>query len=168
MFEHFTDGARTAILQAQTEAQARSDAHVGAEHLVLGVLQDGTGVAASILAEASVTPEAARRALDQLYGPPPTVPPGEALAAIGIDLDRVNARLTETFGEAALAPKPTPFDEDAKQALMAAVTAAGGRQIGTEHVLAGVLGIGEGRAVKLLEHLGVDVAALADRTRGWA
>jgi ATP-dependent Clp protease ATP-binding subunit ClpC len=163
MFEHFTEGARAALMQAHAEAQARSDGHVGVEHLLVGMLPDGTGVAASILAEASVTPDAARAALDDLFGPPPTVPPADALAAIGIDLDRVNTRLTETFGDEALAPKPIPYDEDAQQALMAAVAAAEGRQIGTQHVLAGVLGRTDGRAVKLLEHLGVDPAALAGR-----
>ena len=109
-----------------------------------------------------VTLEAGRRAVEELYGPPPTVAPGEALAAIGIDLDRVNARLTESFGEAATAPKPTPFDDAAKAALVAAVTAAGDGSIGTEHVLLGLLGDGDGRAVELLRHLGVDVAALAE------
>ena len=59
MFEHFTEGARAALMQAHAEARARSDGHVGVEHLLVGMLPDGTGVAASILAEASVTPEAA-------------------------------------------------------------------------------------------------------------
>jgi ATP-dependent Clp protease ATP-binding subunit ClpA len=168
MFEHFTDGARSAVMQAQAEALARSDEHLGGEHLLLGLLADGTGVAADLLAEAAVTADGARRAVEELYGPPPAVTPADALAAIGIDLDRVDAKLTESFGPAATEPKPTPFDEAAKEALMAAVAAADGRPIGTEHVLLGLLGEGEGRATKVLEHLAVDVPALTERTRGWA
>jgi ATP-dependent Clp protease ATP-binding subunit ClpA len=168
MFEQFTDGARSAVMQAQAEATARSDDRLGGEHLLLGLLGEGTGVAADLLAEAGVTTDGARRAVEELYGPPPAVTPADALAAIGIDLDRVDAKLTESFGPAATAPKPTPFDDAAKAALMAAVTAAEGRPIGTEHVLLGLLGETDGRATKLLEHLGVDAAALTERTRGRA
>ena len=168
MFDRFTEGARTAVMQAQSEAAARSDGELGGEHLLLGVLQPGTGVAADILAETRVTPDAARAAVSELYGPPPSMAPGEALASIGIDLDAVNARLTESFGEQATAPKPIPFDDDAKTALMAAVQLAGGSPIGTEHVLLGLLQATGGRAPKLLEHLGVDVAALGERVRTWA
>jgi ATP-dependent Clp protease ATP-binding subunit ClpA len=168
MFELFTDEARTALVEAQAEAHERSDTALGCEHVLLGLLRQGTGLAARILAEFAVTTDAARAAVDELYGPPPAVPPGEALAAIGIDLERVNARLTETFGAAATAPAPTPYDAEARDALAAALDEAGGRDVGTEHVLAGVLGRSDGRAVKLLEHLGVDVAALATRVRTWA
>jgi ATP-dependent Clp protease ATP-binding subunit ClpA len=168
MFDLFTDEARTAVVEAQAEATDRSDTVVGCEHLLLGLLREGSGPAARILAERSVTLEAGRAGVDDLYGPPPTIPAAEALATIGIDLDRVNARLVETFGAEVTAPQPTPYDAEAKLALMAALTAAGGRDVGTEHVLAGVLGQSDGRAVKLLEHLGVDVAALATRARTWA
>ena len=168
MFDHFTEGAREAIMQAQAEAVARSDEHIGGEHLLLGVLHEGTGVAADLLGDAGVTADAARRAVGELHGPPPAVEPAAALAAIGIDLERVDARLTEAFGPAATAPKPTPFDDAGKEALMAAVTAADGRPIGTEHVLLGLLGAPGAAATKLLEHLGVDVGALTERARGWS
>jgi len=165
MFELFTDEARTAILEAQAEATARSDTALGCEHLLVGLLREGSGLGARILGEWSVTTDAARAAVDDLYGPPPAVPPGEALASIGIDLEQVNTRLTESFGAAATAPAPTPYDAEAREALTTALDEAGGRDVGTEHVLSGVLGRSDGRAVKLLEHLGVDVAALAARVR---
>jgi ATP-dependent Clp protease ATP-binding subunit ClpA len=168
MFDQFTEGARRAVMQAQAEAGARSDEHIGGEHLLLGVLQPGTGIAADVLTERGVTPDAVRAAGDELYGPPPAMSQGEALAGIGIDLDEVDARLTDSFGEQATAPKPIPFDDAAKAALMSAVRLAGGTEIGTEHVLLGLLDGDEGRAPKLLEHLGVQVAALAERLRGWA
>jgi ATP-dependent Clp protease ATP-binding subunit ClpC len=168
MFKEFTDGAKHAVMQAQTEAQARSDDHVGGEHLLLGVMRAGTGLAADLLGGVAVTPEAGRRAVEELYGPPPAVPPGESPAATGIDPDRVDAGLTESFGEAATAPEPTPFDDAAKAALVAAVGAAGEGRIGTEHVLLGLLDDPGGRAVKVLEHLGVDAGALAERARGGA
>jgi len=144
MFKEFTQGARAAVLQAQTEARARSDEHVGGEHLLLGVLRDGTGVAVDLLGGAGVTPERGRQAVDELYGPPPAVPSGEAAAA----------------------PTPKPLDDAAKAALVASASAAGDGPIGTEHVLLGLLDDGDGRAVEVLQHLGVDVAALAERARG--
>jgi ATP-dependent Clp protease ATP-binding subunit ClpA len=168
MFELFTDDARAALVEAQAEAHERADTALGCEHLLLGLLRQDSGLAARILGESSVTAGAVRAAVDELYGPPPAVPPGEALAAIGIDLDAVNARLTETFGAAATAPAPTPYDAEARDALVAALDEAGGRDVGTEHVLSGALGRSDGRAVKLLEHLGVDVAALGARVRTWS
>jgi ATP-dependent Clp protease ATP-binding subunit ClpA len=167
MFDLFTDPARTALLEAQAEATARSDTALGADLLLVGLLREG-GLAAGILAEHGVTLEGARAAVDELFGPPPAVEPGAALASIGIDLDRVNARLTERFGDAATAPAPTPFDAEARDALMAAVEEAGGRDIGPEHVLAGILRPGDGRAAKLLRHLDADTGALATRVRTWA
>jgi ATP-dependent Clp protease ATP-binding subunit ClpC len=143
MFKEFTEGAQVAVRQAQTEARARSDERVGGEHLLLGLLQDGTGVAADLLGDAEVTPERGRQAVDELYGPPPAAPPGEAVTA----------------------PQRMPFGDAAKAALMASVPAAGDGPIGTEHVLLGLLDDGDGRAVEVLRHLGVDVAALAERTR---
>jgi ATP-dependent Clp protease ATP-binding subunit ClpC len=143
VFKKFTEGARVAVMRAQAEARARSDERVGGEHLLLGVLRDGTGVAADLLGDAGVTPERGRRAIDELYGPPPAAPPGEPVTA----------------------PPPMPFDDAAKAALVASVPAAGEGLIGTEHVLLGLLDDGDGRAVRVLQHLGVDVAALAELAR---
>jgi len=160
MFERFTKGAREAVERAQDEARAIGSEKIDTGEMLLGVA-GGSGAGARVLAEHGASYEALRDrvasgALD-----------GEALAAIGIDLERVNARLTETFGAAATAPAPTPYDAEARDALAAALDGASGRDVGTEHVLAGVLGRSDGRAVKLLEHLGVDVAALAARVRTW-
>jgi ATP-dependent Clp protease ATP-binding subunit ClpC len=143
MFKEFTEGARVAVRQAQIEAQTRSDKRMGVEHLLLGLLQDGTGVAADLLGDAEVTPERGRQAVEELYGPPPAVPPGDAVTD----------------------PRRMTAGDAARAALMASVSAAGDGPIGTEHLLLALLDDGDGRAVEVLRHLGVDVAALAERTR---
>src|SRR5680860_1177060 len=90
MFDIFTERARTVILEAQAEATDRGDNYIGCEHLLVGLLREGTGLAAVVLAERSVTVDAARGAIDELVGPRPmAVPPDKALATIGIDLDQV-------------------------------------------------------------------------------
>ena len=169
MFEHFTEPARTAIMEAQAEAIDRGDAHLGTEHLLIGLLREGTGLGAIVLAEHAVGLDAARDALDALVGPSPaSVPADAALATIGIDLDQVQARLEESFGSEALTPPPTPYDDDAKQSLELAVAEAAASdplRIGTGHELLGLLQVTEGLAMKILESFGVDLTALADEVR---
>jgi ATP-dependent Clp protease ATP-binding subunit ClpA len=171
MFELFTEPARTVVMEATAEATDRADTYLGSEHLLVGLLREGTGLAAVVLAEQSVTLDAVRAAIDDLVGPPATVPPQEALASIGIDLGQVQARLEATFGPEALAPPPTPFDASAKQALEAAVAEADAlrrRQVDTEHELLGLLQVTDGLAAKILDRLGVDLAALSEQVRGRA
>jgi len=167
MFELFTDEARTALVEAQAEAHERSDTALGCEHVLLGLLRQGTGLAARILAEFAVTTDAARAAVDELYGPPPAVPPGEALAAIGIDLEEIRRRAEENFGPGALERRRrprgshVPFSERGKKALELALREAiarGDKEIGDEHVLLGLLR--EGGVERLLRAVGADPAAL--------
>jgi ATP-dependent Clp protease ATP-binding subunit ClpA len=172
MFEIFTQLARTAILEAQAEARVRHDPYVGCEHLLVGLLREGTGLAATILVGRSITLDAVRAAVDELLGPAPTtVPPDEALASIGIDLGQVRARLEATFGPDALAEQPVPFDPAVKEALQAAVAEAGllhQRHVGTEHELLGLLQVTEGAAAKILQQLAVDLVDLSIEVRGRA
>ncbi len=171
MFELFTEPARTAVMQATAEATDRADTYLGSEHLLVGLLREGTGLAAVVLAEQSVTLDAVRAAIDDLVGPRATVPPQEALASIGIDLGQVQARLEATFGPEALAPPPTPFDASARQALEVAVAEADAlrrRHVDTEHELLGLLQVTDGLAAKILDRLGVDLAALSEQVRGRA
>ena len=172
IFELFTAPAKTSIIEAQAEAQDRADTYVGSEHLLAGLLREGTGLAAVLLAEHSVTLDAVRAAIDGLVGPRPApVPAQQALASIGIDLGQVQARLEATFGPDALAPPPTPFDSSAKECLMAAVAEAGAmhqRYVDTEHELLGLLQVTDGLAAKILQQLGVDGAALGGQVRGRA
>jgi ATP-dependent Clp protease ATP-binding subunit ClpA len=172
MFEIFTERARTVILEAQAEATEKGDNFIGCEHLLVGLLREGTGLAAVILAERSVTVDAARAAIDQLVGPRPTpVPPDQALATIGIDLGQVRARLEATFGPGALADPPPPYTPLAKESLELALVESSRlhqRYVGTEHELLGLAQVTEGLAAKVLEQLGVDLAALVEDLRGRA
>ena len=166
MFDIFTEPARAAIVAGQAEAHERADAHFGCEHLLLGLLREGTGRAVDALTARAVTLGAVRTALDDLVGPPPAGGP-DALATLG--LGQVRTRLEESFGPDAMAPPPTPFDAGAKEALQSAVAEAGrlgAATIDTEHELLGLLETPEGLAVEILRHLGVDTAALAAELRG--
>ncbi|MCU1373763.1 MAG: Clp protease ClpX [Actinomycetia bacterium] len=165
MFEHFTEDARTVILEATAEAMEREDDHVGCEHLLLGLLRDGTGPAATVLAERAVTAETVRATLDELVGRRPTVAPDEALATIGIDVGQVRTQVEATFGPGALAAPPPPYDAGAKEALHLAVTEAGARLVGPEHELLGVAQVSDGLATRILGRLGVDLTDLVDEVR---
>jgi len=167
MFDRFTDEARAVVLEAQAEAVARGDRHLGCEHLLLGLLREGGGATAGALARRAVTLEGARAALDELVPPPAEVSTEEALATIGIDLGRVRARLEATFGPDAMAAPPPPYDDGAKRALIAAVAEAGPEpaRVGTGHELLGLLQVPDGLAVGILAHLGVDVVALEGELR---
>jgi ATP-dependent Clp protease ATP-binding subunit ClpA len=169
MFEIFTEEARSAILEAQAEAVEQDDGQLGCEHLLVGLLREGTGLAAVVLAERSVTLDGVRAAVDQLVGPrPAAVPPDQALATIGIDLGQVRSRLEATFGPGALADHPPPYTPLAKEALQLAVAEAGrlGQDhVGTGHELLGLAQVTEGLAAKVLEHLGTDLAALVEELR---
>jgi Clp amino terminal domain, pathogenicity island component len=110
MFERFTDGARQAIVQAQSEARQLGHGFIGCEHLLLGVLA-ADEPAAAVLREHELTPERARTEVIRLVGAGRASRPvdllnvldREALAAIGIDLDVVRSRIEATFGPGALA-----------------------------------------------------------------
>lgn len=174
MFEMFTTRARKAILEAEAESAERGDSYIGTEHILIGLLREGTGLAAVVLGERSVTLEAVRTKFEELAGPPPdTVAPRDALASIGIDLDQVRARLEESFGPGALIDPSSrpPFTPKAKAALERAVTEASGlrhRYVGTEHELLGVISDRDGLAAKLLGELGADLDVLADDVRNRA
>src|SRR5680860_451446 len=172
MFDIFTERARTVILEAQAEATDRGDNYIGCEHLLVGLLREGTGLAAVVLAERSVTVDAARGAIDELVGPRPmAVPPDKALATMGVDLDRVRARLQATFGSGALADPTPPYNSSAREALELAVAESGRlrqRHVGTGHELLGLARVTEGLAAKILEQLGVDLTALIEEVRGRA
>ena len=79
----------------------------------------------------------------------------------------MQGQLADTFGEAAAAPVPVPYDETAKAAIEAAVAAAGENptSVDTGHELLGILAVGDGVATKALAQLGVDPTALADAVR---
>ena len=105
MFERFTDGARQVVVGAQKEARRLGHNYIGCEHLLLAAALVGEP-AAAVLRDQGVTPERVESEIVRIIGRGSTDPlrglDGEALAAIGIDLDVVRARLEAAFGPEAL------------------------------------------------------------------
>jgi ATP-dependent Clp protease ATP-binding subunit ClpA len=144
------------------EARHLGHNYVGTEHLLLAITGSSEGTAAIALSRLGVSGEAIRSTIEDELGvaPPAGIDPA-ALATLGIDLDAVRQRLEETFGEGALEQtrrgcmQMTPR---AKGALEQALREAGGRSIGDEHLLLGLLVIGESLAASILARLGVHEA----------
>ncbi|HYT25159.1 MAG TPA: Clp protease N-terminal domain-containing protein [Actinomycetota bacterium] len=150
MFERFTRQAREVVVGAQGAARRLGDDRIGTEHLLLGLLAEGTGVAAMVLAGLGVTSEAVEGELAGRRPRPGRLGPAdaEALEAIGIDLEAIRRRAEEAFGAGALERATRrrrgrlPFTKQAKQALEASLreaVALGHHYLGTEHVLLGLL-----------------------------
>jgi ATP-dependent Clp protease ATP-binding subunit ClpC len=135
MFERFTDRARRVVVFAQEEARSLNHNYIGTEHILLGLLREQEGVAARALASLDVELEVARERVEEIVGRGETVPGAHI-----------------------------PFTPRAKKVLELALREAlqlGHTYIGTEHILLGVVGEGEGVAAQILEQLGAD----GDRTR---
>jgi ATP-dependent Clp protease ATP-binding subunit ClpA len=160
MFERFTRGAREAVERAQDEARAIGSPKIDTGEMLLGVA-GGDGPGARVLADHGASYQALRErvaggGLD-----------GEALAAIGIDLDEIRRRAEDDFGPGALERRRrprgshVPFSGSGKKALELALREAidrGDKEIGDEHVLLGLLR--EGGVERLLRAVGADPAAL--------
>lgn len=134
MFERFTDRARRVLVFAQEEAIRLGHEHVGTEHLLLGIVREGEGVAA------------------------------KALEALGVGLPEVGERVGAVIGrgEAPVAEQPD-FTLAAKRVLELALREAqqlGHDYIGTEHVLLGMVREGEGVAAQVLGQLGTSLPAV--------
>ncbi|MFL6055455.1 MAG: Clp protease N-terminal domain-containing protein [Actinoallomurus sp.] len=177
MFERFTDEARLVVRLSQDEARRRRHPFIGAEHLLLAMLDEGHGPAAQALIAQGVTGSDVSRRITRLTGPPDDGLDPEALATIGIDLDQVRETTEASFGPGALEPKAQrearkghiPFTRRAKKILELSLReslALGHNYIGSGHLLLGLLREGQGVAVLVLTDAGVDLAALrADVTR---
>jgi len=136
MFERFTDRARRAVVLAQDEARELGHTHIGTEHLLLGMLRDGSGVAASALTSLGITLEAAR----------------EAVAA--------------TAGRGPGQTGHIPFTRPAKRSLELALREAlrlGCDYIGTEHILLGLIYGDTSTAARALAGLGAEPDAIRQR-----
>ena len=106
MFERFTEGARLVVVQAQAEARRLGHHYIGCEHLLLAAA-GGSEPASAVLREQGVTPERVEAEILRTIGRGHAADPlggldREALAAIGIDLDVVRARIEAAFGPDAL------------------------------------------------------------------
>jgi ATP-dependent Clp protease ATP-binding subunit ClpA len=133
MFERFTDRARRVVVLAQEEARLLNHNYIGTEHMLLGLIHEGEGVAA------------------------------KALESLGISLEAVRAQVEEEIigqdqsaptGHIPFTPRPKKvFELSLREALQ-----LGHNYIGTEHILLGLVREGEGVAAQVLVKLGADLA----------
>lgn len=174
MFERFTTEARAVVVDAQTHARRLDHHRIGTEDLLLALLAGG-GRSAEILGQHGVTPAAVEEALARLAAPDAD---REALAGLGIDLDRIRDATNSTFGGGALERARTrrhrrsrrgrwavqtnhlPFTRRAKKVLELSLREAlrlHHREIGAEHIALGLLRDGDGTACRILAEHGVPV-----------
>jgi ATP-dependent Clp protease ATP-binding subunit ClpA len=131
VFERFTDRARRVVVLAQEEARMLNHNYIGTEHILLGLIHEGQGVAAKSLEE------------------------------LGIDLGAVRYEVEQIIGQGQTAPTGhIPFTPRAKKVLELSLREAlnlGHNYIGTEHILLGLVREGEGVAAQVLTRLGADL-----------
>ncbi|MGZ4728723.1 MAG: Clp protease N-terminal domain-containing protein, partial [Acidimicrobiales bacterium] len=132
MFERFTDRARRVVVLAQEEARLLNHNYIGTEHILLGLIHEGEGVAA------------------------------KALESLGISLEAVRSQVEEIIGQGGSSPSGhIPFTPRAKKVLELSLREAlqlGHNYIGTEHILLGLIREGEGVAAQVLVKLGADLS----------
>lgn len=172
MFERFTEGARQSVKVAQEEARSLGYRYLGTEHLLLG-LSAAPGPAADVLTAHQLSLDTLRRRLLDRSGHQPL--DSEALATLGIDLDRVREATEANLGPGALDRKPgrsiksghLPLTKRAKKvlelALREAVALKSG-EISSGHLLLGLLREGEGLGAEILRDCGLDLDALRVET----
>ena len=134
MFERFTERARQIVVLAEEEARMLNYDYIGTEHMLLGLVHEGQGVAA------------------------------KALESLGIPLEAVRQRVEEIIGQGQQAPSGhIPFTPRAKKVLELSLREAlqlGHNYIGTEHILLGLLDTPESTAARTLAELGIGADAV--------
>ena len=134
MFERFTDRARRVVVLAQEEARMLNHNYIGTEHILLGLIHEGEGVAA------------------------------KALESLGISLDAVREQVQEIIGQGQQTQSGhIPFTPRAKKVLELSLREGlqlGHSYIGTEHILLGLIREGEGVAAQVLVKLGADLSTV--------
>ena len=131
MFERFTDRARRVMVLAQEEARLLNHNYIGTEHLLLGLIHEGEGVAAQALESLSVSLPAVRQQVEEIIGRGQQTPSGRI-----------------------------PFTPRAKKVLELSrreALAMGHNYVGTEHILLGLLREGDGVAAQVLVLMGADL-----------
>ena len=132
MFNRFTERARKVIILAKEEARRFNHDYIGTEHILLGLIREGEGVASTVLQKLNLSLENIRLEIEKLVQPGPT---------------------TQIIGD-------IPFTPRAKKALELAAEEArslGHNYIGTEHLLLGLIREGEGIASQVLLNLGLEL-----------
>ena len=135
MFNRFTERARKVIVYAKEEARRFNHDYIGTEHLLLGLIREGEGVAAAVLQKLGLDLETIRLEVEKLVQPGPQ---------------------TQVLGD-------IPFTPRSKKALELSAEEAralGHNYIGTEHLLLGLVKEGEGMAYRVLLNLGLDLGKL--------
>jgi ATP-dependent Clp protease ATP-binding subunit ClpC len=131
VFERFTDRARRVVVLAQEEARMLNHNYIGTEHILLGLIHEGEGVAA------------------------------RAVVSLGISLEQVRKDVEDAIGQGQSAPTShIPFTPRAKKVLELSLREAlqlGHNYIGTEHILLGLVREGEGVGAQVLQKLGADL-----------
>ena len=158
------------------EARRLGHSYVGTEHVLLALTRDPQAGATRILRQLGVSHESIRnsRCLGEVWAPRID---RDALAALGIDLETVRARLEETFGPGALEQTRGGMLDPArgphqcitprlKMALACAVDRAGEGPVHNEHVLLGMLDVPDSLAARALAELGVSLEAVEAIVRG--
>jgi ATP-dependent Clp protease ATP-binding subunit ClpC len=138
VFERFTDRARRVVVLSQEEARLLDHNHIGADHLLLGLIHEGEGAAAQALAAAGVTLEGARGHIERIVGKGGSGP--------------VSGHI--------------PFTPEAKRTLELSLREAlqlGHNYIGTEHILLGLLRVDDNVAIQVLSALGTDAGAVEEQ-----
>ena len=137
MFERFTGGARRAVVLAQEETRLLNHNYIGTEHILLGLIHEGEGVAA------------------------------KALESLGISLEAVRSQVEEIIGQGGSSPSGhIPFTPRAKKVLELSLREAlqlGHNYIDTEHTLLGLIREGEGVAAQILVKLGVKLPEVREQ-----
>lgn len=135
MFNRFTERARKVIIYAKEEARRFNHDYIGTEHLLLGLIREGEGVAAAVLQKLGLDLETIRIEVEKLVQPGPQ---------------------TQVLGD-------IPFTPRSKKALELSAEEAralGHNYIGTEHLILGLVKEGEGMAYRVLLNLGLDLNKL--------
>jgi ATP-dependent Clp protease ATP-binding subunit ClpC len=131
MFERFTDRGRLVVILAQKEARMLNHNYIGTEHMLLGLIHEGEGVAA------------------------------KSLESLGISLEGARSQVEEIVDQGQQAPPDNiPFTPRAKKMLELSLREAaqlGHDYIGTEHILLGLIREGEGIAAQVLVELGAEL-----------
>lgn len=133
MFEKFTERARKVMGLSRQEAQRLNSEFIGTEHILLGIIQEGGGVAAKVVKNLGVDLKRVRQEIEKLITP--------------------STSPTVTLGQLPFSPRAKnviQFAEEEAYRLYKVVDA-----IGTEHLLLGILREGEGIAAQVLENLGL-------------